>query len=128
MSFDWTHYLFLAENLHKGFDNPPTEAMLRSCVSRAYYAAFCHARNYLINERDEIIPTDGSAHNLVKRKFSEAESQTDSKIAENLNRLRLDRNRADYDDSIDDLGSTSDFAIILCQSIFLKIRELQQPS
>jgi len=47
VSFDWEQYYDLAEWLlkHPG-TAAPQEASLRSAVSRAYYAAFCPARNF----------------------------------------------------------------------------------
>lgn len=46
MAFDWREYLELAKELvsqaNSGYS---AEAAERSAVSRAYYAAFCHARN-----------------------------------------------------------------------------------
>ena len=47
-AFDWKQYLDLARDLSQPMtsDAGTREARLRSAVSRAYYAAFCHARNY----------------------------------------------------------------------------------
>ena len=51
--FDWEHYLNLAYEL--AGTSPPSvpdaEAKSRAAISRAYYAAFCHARNYLKTKR-----------------------------------------------------------------------------
>ena len=48
MQFDWRHLLDLAilmeQEANKGAANG--EALQRSAVSRAYFSAFCHARNY----------------------------------------------------------------------------------
>jgi uncharacterized protein (UPF0332 family) len=44
--FDWAEYLDFARHLIQA-DNP-TEAELRSAISRAYYASFHAARDYLI--------------------------------------------------------------------------------
>ena len=43
MKFDWEEYF----NLAKELAGTTEEAKLRSAVSRAYYSAFCLARNYL---------------------------------------------------------------------------------
>lgn len=43
MNFDWEEYF----NLAKELAGTTEEAKLRSAVSRAYYSAFCLARNYL---------------------------------------------------------------------------------
>ena len=47
-------------------------------------------------------------------------------IATDLDRLRIDRNKADYDDEVLGLDSMSEFALKLCQNIFLNIRTLQK--
>jgi hypothetical protein len=47
MTFDWYQYLALAEYLYDNCDTfPNREACLRAAISKAYYAAFCSARNY----------------------------------------------------------------------------------
>jgi uncharacterized protein (UPF0332 family) len=47
MTFDWREYLTLAENLCTNSHTfPNQEACFRVAISRAYYAAFCTARNY----------------------------------------------------------------------------------
>lgn len=62
--FNWTDYFKLALDLagindvsessqiSKG-DNCKSEACLRASISRAYYAAFCIARNYLRDVLDD---------------------------------------------------------------------------
>lgn len=48
MSFSWKDYYILAGQLkQQAADSPQQEAYLRSAISRAYYASFCLARNYL---------------------------------------------------------------------------------
>jgi hypothetical protein len=47
MAFDWRGYLDLARHLeHLATSSPESESLLRSAVSRAYFAVYCHARNY----------------------------------------------------------------------------------
>jgi uncharacterized protein (UPF0332 family) len=46
MAFDWRDFLDLAKTLIGQGSNYSTEAASRTAVSRAYYAAFCWARNY----------------------------------------------------------------------------------
>jgi uncharacterized protein (UPF0332 family) len=48
MIFEWMHYLRVAEEfLTEAKDSPNEQALLRSAISRAYYAAFHHALAYL---------------------------------------------------------------------------------
>jgi hypothetical protein len=47
MPFDWKEYLALARALQQQAGSAPNpEAVFRSALSRAYYGAFCYARNY----------------------------------------------------------------------------------
>jgi uncharacterized protein (UPF0332 family) len=99
MSCDWTEFLTLAEALQRTPNSPgPREASLRSAISRAYYAAFCVARNFG-RDRREFAPT-GTAqdHSLVKDHFRKSSDRTRRKIGIDLDRLRDYRNAADYED------------------------------
>jgi len=126
MSFDWTQYLFLAQKLTKGSASSSNqEAMLRSAISRAYYAAFCSARNFLRDSRKKVIPSTAVAHGIVKEIFGSSTDKIELAIATDLDRLRIDRNKADYNDVVRGLDPMSEFALKLCQNIFLNIRTLQ---
>jgi len=46
MAFDWREYFKLSQFLQGQGVSFTQEAAFRCAVSRAYYAAFCHARNY----------------------------------------------------------------------------------
>ena len=67
MSFVWSDYLELAKELLGGaVGSPLEEAKLRSAISRAYYAVFNEARDYLVlNKPDLIIPNTGEAHEVL---------------------------------------------------------------
>ena len=57
MSFNWSEYLGLAQQLAgKAQISATRESRLRSAISRAYYAAFILARNYLRDEESTSIP------------------------------------------------------------------------
>jgi hypothetical protein len=92
--FDWTLYLDLAKHLLVGqqpkTNNNIDEAYYRSAISRAYYAAYCVARNYLQEDQGLNIPVFDS-HKFVLEEFMD-----EPKIASTLKSLRDDRNRADY--------------------------------
>src|SRR5687768_14761663 len=94
--FDWADFLEAAEDLAKRGD----EAGLRSAVSRAYYAAFCSARNHLRDKRSIPIPKTGAAHRIVWDQF-EASNDRDDRLIGTLGvRLRRSRNKVDYDDEV----------------------------
>ena len=94
MVFDWAKYLVLAEELGTSRMN---EAALRSAISRAYYATFCKARNYLRHEGVRI-PNTGKAHKIVWDNFRNDIDQHRRSIGITGDRLRQSRNKADYED------------------------------
>lgn len=102
MSFDWKEYLnlarFLAAEPGISFDQ---EAASRSAVSRAYYAAFCHARNYARDRHGFSPKGDPSDHPEVRTHFKKRAGF--QKIALGLDRLRQRRNMADYENSVPSL-------------------------
>src|SRR5258708_7770083 len=102
MSFDWVEYMRLAKQLAGVSTTPPgQEANHRTAISRAYYAAFCQARNYLRDkDQDNAITsiTDAQIHGYVIHQFSDSRDRQRKRIGQNLDRLRRERNRADYED------------------------------
>ena len=99
MSFDWTDFLTLADALVRDPNSPgPEEASLRSAISRAYYAAFCVARNFG-RDKGEFTPTQtGRDHWLVMNHFRSSPNRNRRKIGLDLGRLYDNRTNADYDD------------------------------
>lgn len=106
MNFDWSGYLNLAQELAgQTGTSASKEAKLRSSISRAYYAAFCKARNYLRDvDRDTAIPKTGKAHGYVADKFKSSMDKRRRQIGINLDRLRADRRKVDYDDFVTGLS------------------------
>jgi len=98
--------LDLAEDLAKSNTD---EAKLRASISRAYYAAFCNARNYMFNHDGNNFPGNIGEHTyLVQYYKGEAdESKTDDldgtrySLGKDLDRMRIDRKRVDYWDYVD---------------------------
>ena len=72
MSFDWIEYLNLARKLSgKPLQSVAPEAEERAAISRAYYAAFCKARNHLRNNEGYVkISSSGGSHDFVISRFS----------------------------------------------------------
>lgn len=98
IAFAWCDYLDLAEELGGSSDN---EAKLRSSISRAYYAAYCHVRNYMINNDHNEIPRDRSVHDYVIKYFWGFEQRSIKtrkrrELAIELDRLKNRRVDADY--------------------------------
>ena len=89
MSFDWSEYLTLAQELTSAsISSPIQEAHLRAAVSRAYYAAFCKARNYLHNKDGYLTPRRTNAHSDVIMKFERSGDMERRKVGTLLRSLR----------------------------------------
>jgi hypothetical protein len=98
MSFRWARYLDLANELAgKLVVVEGREAKLRSAISRAYYAAFHHARDYVVATHGQL-PYSINEHEYVKNWFLNQRDRLLIQIGTDLDRLRQDRNRADYTD------------------------------
>jgi len=106
VSFDWSEYLNLAQEMAGLAVGPSSQdAKLRSAVSRAYYAAFCKARNHLRDKEGHRIPPSGDAHIYVREQFQNSTDRLRRGMGSTLNRLRIDRNKVDYDDVVKRLPS-----------------------
>ncbi|WP_449416999.1 HEPN domain-containing protein [Phormidium nigroviride] len=136
MIFDWSEYFNLAQELAAISSNNSTanqEAKLRSAVSRAYYAVFCLARNYLRDvEQDPRLSSnktyDINDHQYVAEEFifNHLKSQKITDIGRDLTRLRQMRNKADYADTIFNLLKDVKTALKLAQNIMTTLTELNQ--
>ena len=96
-TFDWSSYYSLAQELANQANNSELqEARWRSAISRAYYAVFHEAKNYLQTRvySNRVFPTK-DVHEFVISEFKRLD-QTHYKVGIFLERLRLARNKADY--------------------------------
>ncbi len=113
--FDWQEYLYLALELagRKGTPQCNDEADKRTAISRAYYAAFRKARNFLIvRDNFEIDLGTGSSHNQVIYAFKNHPNHQRQILGENLRRMKIYRESADYDGNFNgSLDSAVDFVI-----------------
>lgn len=85
-------FLQVASELASG----PTEAHWRSAVSRAYYAAF-HVACQLFVDLGFTVPRADRAHAYVWLRLTNSGHGDVQNAGLNLNHLRQQRNRADYD-------------------------------
>ena len=97
MPFDWKEYFSLAQYLKSGSSSFSSEAGTRSATSRAYYAAFCHARNFA-RDNHGFKPTNKAVDHMLVRAHFRNKGMSD--IAKWLDDLRKDRNSCDYDDEV----------------------------
>ena len=134
MRFDWSEYLNLAQELAatNSDSSANSEAKLRSAISRAYYATFCLARNYLRDiEKDPRLSRknrDINEHQYVAEEFIYHPTKMKNmvRIGENLSRLRELRNKADYEDTLYNLQNAVKNALMLAQNIISALNELTQ--
>lgn len=96
--FDWASFLDLGRSLAEKTDD---EAAARSAVSRAYYAAFHHAKSYLVAHDENVqVPRDGSSHERVPELLKRAgRTRAEISAATKLERLKKLRRWADYEPS-----------------------------
>lgn len=101
--FAWTEYLDLAGELVTNPRANAVEACLRSAISRAYYAAFHAAKDFLA-ERDSFVPAGPDVHAKVWGRYlsGPGTGRHRKAIARNGKRLREDRGKADYDNPFPD--------------------------
>ena len=129
MKFDWSEYFNLAKELAE----TSAEAELRSAVSRAYYSAFCLARNYLrdIQQYPKLWHNktyDINAHQYVAENFiyNQSKSQIMIEIGKDLSRLRKMRHKADYEDTMFNLKREARTALMLAQNIISALSNLTE--
>ena len=124
MSFDWLDYIGLAEELAgQGKAVSSQESRLRSAVSRAYYAAFCKAGNRLRDQEDTKLPPF-DVHRFVWDQFKNSDSAARREIGTNGDRLKKDRVKADYDDTIPNVASLTVKALRLSSQILNRLDRL----
>jgi len=120
MPFNWIEYLELAKSLQTQQGKIYSqEAAFRSAVSRAYYAAFCYARNFARDFEGFIPRNNVQDHALVKTHFM---NQGRPYIARKLDALRKWRNACDYNDIVDDLSELLIDALQKAQEVIEKLR------
>ncbi len=90
MSFNWIDFIELAKSLIENQD----EASLRSGISRAYYGAFCIARN----KKGLKGYKKADVHKKVIKSYQDSSSINEQYVGKILDELRRGRNHADYDE------------------------------
>lgn len=104
MVFDWREFLELAKDLRSS-SGPSfsAEAAKRSAVSRAYYAAFCHARNYAERYLGFRRTKTGRDHGLLRGHLGQ-QGPAWKEIADKLGDLHEWRKHCDYEDVVSNLN------------------------
>lgn len=108
MSFLWDDYLVFARSIQGQTD----EAALRTCVSRAYYAAFGMAAQRL-NFNGVVIPPKANKHVYVWWYYNDENLlNSGRKISAAANDLKRKRVHADYHDQRPITSSTAQQAVV----------------
>jgi uncharacterized protein (UPF0332 family) len=125
MTFDWYQYLVLAEYLYDNRDTfPDREACLRAAISKAYYAAFCSARNYAKDFDRLVLDETAQDHGSVKKHYIRAPDPKNRQVGNSLDRLRDSRNQADYSDSIDKLEELAKATISQSKQVHTLLKQI----
>ncbi|MBI5208125.1 MAG: HEPN domain-containing protein [Candidatus Firestonebacteria bacterium] len=98
MSFNWQEYITLANNLIKNPCSGNEESYYRSAISRAYYGVFGIAKMFVIKSGVSLPPQN--THQFLINNYKNSSDSVRKKIGKNLDSLRRDRNKADYEDNI----------------------------
>jgi uncharacterized protein (UPF0332 family) len=118
MNFDWKEYLTLAERLQMDGG----QACFRSSISRAYYAAFCIARDKVgLKDYEPQRLGDVPIHKKVIFTLRDSKKMSEKETSLILDQLRKMRNDADY---LAEMTVTSDYvdrAISKSKEILQKI-------
>lgn len=103
MTFDWLEFARLADDLEKdansGLGNPRREALLRSAISRRYYALHCQVRNLSI-PKGFIPHKSADVHKDLVDFLYRSSDRSVRTMGFKLDTLRKHRNDADYEDAI----------------------------
>ncbi len=126
MSFDWTEYLNLARSLvGQSTPYPSEEAKKRCAISRAYYAALLKTRGYLASRIPPVVPAYGdNIHEFVPDELQKSRDRRAQKISEELRRMRKDRSRADYADTMYALSDRVTLTVKRAEAVIRRLTEL----
>lgn len=106
--FDWLKFLSLAKELRK---RELEEEAIRTCVSRAYYATYHKALEFLDSRNISVSRAvaspgatgTGTSHDALWRTFSQSKDKDWQKIGEDGDRLKRRRHQVDYDTHVSKL-------------------------
>lgn len=127
MSFNWAEYMSLAEALCGMPVTGPaagTEARQRAGVSRAYYAGYSLARNRLRDVDGIRIPGTGNPHRFVAERYQNGPDTHRIRIGIELGRLRVARNRCDYEDDVSELPGLMHRSLAQAARILTELQQL----
>ena len=126
MKFIWLHFLLVAKIfVRQAATSGYQDALLRSAISRAYYAAFISARNFLRDKESVIFSSSADTHQQVANLFRNSSIKNRRQIGIMLYNLRILRNKADYSDDFLGLISAANNAIADAQRVIDTLAKLK---
>ena len=112
--FNWNEFYLLAEYLNSDYSFGCQEAVQRTIVSRAYYGAFCMAKEVLHHKYKITVPQNATSYACV---LFEYKKQGRDDISALLRDLREYRNCCDYNKNVNDLHKIVNESLIISENI-----------
>jgi uncharacterized protein (UPF0332 family) len=137
MMFDWSEYIKVAQDL-LSIPQPSAccEAIVRSAVSRAYYASYCAAYQAVISHMPLVLNSTSSegTHKILLNTIFSVKNQSWKAVGRTLDDLRQMRVAADYHAQVPSWGSNdvalrkkAEFAIGQATSLLSQLAVLPSP-
>lgn len=120
MGFDWLEFLRLAKELAEQDD----EASARSAISRAYYAAYHWAREYVIRELAVKVPKHEAHEAVWSALMAPGRKRYELAAGVGGKKARGWRNHADYDPSLPGQQSPKEHATLAIKAAESIIKNL----
>jgi uncharacterized protein (UPF0332 family) len=117
-NFNWNEFYRLAVHLNNDHSFDCGEAIQRTIVSRAYYAAFCMAREVLEQKYKIIVPRSVDSHNYVRLEYKKLGRDD---INASLRDLRKYRNCCDYNNNVKDLHELAKQSLEIAKEIITNL-------
>ena len=121
MDFNWSEFYRFAAYLNNDDSFDCQEAVQRTIVSRAYYAAFCMAKEAIEHKCKISFQKSADTHERVRFEYKK---QGRSDISDTLTELRRFRNMCDYEKDIKNLHSLVKISLQTSEQIISKINSI----
>lgn len=120
-------YLCLAKEL-VGMNSHPScsEAKVRTAISRAYFAAYLTAYNFLVsNHQADSMPNGSEKHKYVIDKYRYSKNPCHQTIGTILEELRFKRNIADYGKPMSNYAKEALHCVLSADALLGKLKTSQ---
>ena len=130
-AYNWEEYLDFANSLLKGDSavNCSDETKIRIAISRAYYAAYHVADDYL-RHNGEMVCGQGAHDSVIQgfkslAKKKKHASKEYNQISNDLNSLKMSRQRADYEAEWHESGKFAQVRCKIAQKVIERVKSLK---